>query len=149
MTFFPQNNLELDIAIPTEDGRWVSEKHERIARIIQDYDPELHLAYIPPENREANDVPFAVIHTPHGKPSYVVFTANECDERILERLWENDSTKGDPLARIDNHNAALKAIEIRKQMDEAEERQDLVSHIVRSPLNVYKHNGVEYRDTPR
>jgi hypothetical protein len=150
MTFFPENNLELDIAIPTDDGRWVSEKHERIARIIQDYNPDLHLAYIPPDKRDPNDVPFAVIHTPQGKPSYIVFTANECDERILERLWETDSAKqGDILSKIDAHNAAVEAIRMKKELDEAEERQDLISHIVRSPLNVYKHNGVEFRDSPR
>lgn len=141
----PDNNLDLDIAIPTDDGRWVSESHERIARIIQDYDPELFLAYIPPDKREPGDVPFAVIHQPAGKMSYVVFTAEHCDERILERLWTSDNKHGDVLSRLDAHNAALEAIKLKKQMDEQEERRELVQSIVKSPLNVYKHNGVTYR----
>lgn len=138
-----------DVAIPTDDGRWVSESHERIARIIQDYDPELHLAYIPPDKREPGDVPFAVIHQPASRPGYIVFTAAECDERILERLWASDNKHGDVLSRLDAHNAALEAVKLKKQMDEAEERQDLVKHVVRSPKSVYKHNGIEFRDTPR
>lgn len=145
----PDNNLDLSIAIPTDDGRWVSEDHERIARIIQDYDPELHLAYIPPDSREPGDVPFAVIHTPVGKRSYVVFTADVCDERILERLWTSDSQRSDVLSSIDAHNAALEAIKMKKQMDYEEERNELIKSIVKSPLSVYKHNGIEFRDTPR
>ena len=142
--------LSMDIAIPTEDGRWVSESHERIARIIQDYDPELFLAYVPPNERQPGETaPFAVIHQPNVGPSYVVATFADCDERILEHLWTIDNKHGDVLTRMDAHNAALEAIKLKKKMDEAEERQDLISHIIKSKKNVYKHNGVEYRDSPR
>lgn len=145
MEIFPSNNLDLSIAIPTDDGRWVSEDHERIARIIQDYDPDLHLAYIPPDKREPGDVPFAVLHTPPGQPGYIVFTAEYCDERILARLFAGDTAKTDVLAGIDTHNAALEAIRLKKQMDYEEERSELVKSIVKSPKTVYRHNGVTYR----
>lgn len=134
-----------DVAIPTADGRWVSEKHERIARIIQDYDPDLHLAYIPPDKREPGDIPFAVIHTPPDAPDYVVATFDDCDERILEHLWSIDNKHGDVLSRMDAANAAKEAVKLREQLDREEERKELIGSIVRSPLNVYKHNGVKYQ----
>ena len=136
--------IKMDIAIPTEDGRWVSEKHERIARIIQDYDPELHLAYIPPDKREPGDVPFAVIHTPKDSFPYIVATFQDCDERILEHLWTIDNKQGDVLSRLDAHNAAIKAVELRERLDKEEESKELARSIVRSPLNTYKHNGIKY-----
>jgi hypothetical protein len=137
---------EFDIAIPTDDGRWVSESHERIARIIKDYDPTLSLAYIPPDKREPGDVPFAVIHEPMGKPAYIVFTAETCDERILERLWAADTVKqGDILTNLDAHNAAVEAVKLKKKMDEQENRLDFVESVIKSPLNTYKHNGVKYQ----
>ncbi len=37
--------------IPTETGRWVSEHYERLARVVQDYDPQFELRWIPPEAR--------------------------------------------------------------------------------------------------
>jgi hypothetical protein len=137
--------IRLDIAIPTDDGRWVSEKHERIASIIQDYDPALHLAYIPPDKREPGDVPFAVIHTPNDAPAYIVATFDDCDERILEHLWSIDNQHGDVLSRMDAHNAAIKAVELKERMDREEASRDLTASIVRSPLNTYKHNGVKYQ----
>lgn len=139
------SNLDMDIAIPTEDGRWVSEAHERIARIIQDYDPELFLAYIPPDRREPGDVPFAILHCPAGRESYIVFTVEHCDERILERLWATDNRNGDVLNRLDAHNAALEAVKLKKELDVREERAELVQSIVRSSKSVYKHDGITYQ----
>jgi hypothetical protein len=134
------------IGVPTEDGRWVSENHARIAEIIKDYDSELELAYIPPDKREPGDVPFAVVHRPMGKPAYVVFTSDSCDERLLTRLFAADGAKqGNILTNLDAHNAAVEVIRTKERMDEIEERDDLVHSIVKSPLNTYKHNGIKYQ----
>lgn len=127
------------------DNYWVDENHERIARIIKDYDPELELAFIPPANREPGDVPFAVIHRPAGQPAYIVGTYWHCDGRILEDLFMADNKQGDVLDRMDAHNAAVEAIRLKELADKEAETADLAWHILRSPLNTYKHDGIKYQ----
>lgn len=129
--------------VATDQG-FVSAEHQRIAEIIADYDPDIHLAWIPPDKREPGDSPFAVVHTPVGQPSYIAFYADECDERLLARVFANDLAKNDVWAQLEKAEAAREAIKLKRQMDEAEERKDLVQHIIKSPKSRYRHNGVTY-----
>ena len=130
--------------VPTEEGYWVNEKYLRISEIIKDYDPTLELAWIPPE-RQAFDGsdPYAVVHRPEGLAPYIVFTIKEeeLDERVLARVFRGDLTKQTPLTRIESLEAAKEAMRLKEKMELAEERQDLVTSIVKSPLHSYKHNG--------
>lgn len=132
----------------TPDGHFVSDKHMRIAEIIKDYDPDLELVWIPPENRlpEDNNKEFAVTHRLPGKNPYIVFyvSADEVDERVLARLWSADNGNGSVLNKIDAMNAAVEAVKLKEQMDYEEERSDLVKHILKSPRATYRHNGVVY-----
>lgn len=112
------------------DGRIVSAEHLRIAEIIKDYNDELELAWIPPENRNHNEeYPFAVIHSPVGKASYVVFKVkeDEMDHRILARLFTGDLSKNNPQALIEADEAAKALIEFKRQEDEAAERQEMAA----------------------
>jgi len=120
--------------IATEDGRFVSSDHMRIAEIIRDYNPDLALGWIPPElRRDASEHCWAVF-----EKGVVVATFEECDERILEHLWLHDNAKHDVLARLDAHNRAVEVINLKKQMEESEMRQDLVASVLKSPLHWYK-----------
>lgn len=130
--------------VATEDGQFVSAEHQRIAEIIADYDPDLQLLWIPPANREPGDAPFAVLHSPAGKPPYVVCYADDCDERLLARVFSMDSAKQDIWSEIEKSEAAREAIKLKRDMDEAEERKDLVEHIIKSPKATYKHDGIVY-----
>jgi hypothetical protein len=136
---------DFDIAVVTEDGHFVSEKHERIAAIIKDIDPELSLAWIPPENRAANETapPFAVLCTPRDRQPYIVFTIkeDELDERVIARLVRGDNTKNDPLAWADAISDAEEAYRLKVAMDKAEERKDFVKTVVGSHKHSFKHNG--------
>lgn len=134
-----------DCFVPTEDGYFVSEKQARVAEILSDYDPTIRLAWIPPDKREPGDKPFAVIKREESGHEYAICYADECDERLLERVWSMDSSKHDILAVMDARNAAIKALELKKQMEEMEEAHDLSASILRSPLNTYRHNGVTYQ----
>lgn len=137
----------LNIAIPTEDGRWVSQEHSDIAEIIKDYDDTLELAYIPPDKRidYKTDPPFAVVCRPrNGTPPYVVFTSQNCDRSILARLFAGDNANGNVLDRIEAEEAAKKAIELKQELEAAEVRQDFIGSIKKSPLNSFKHNGLDW-----
>lgn len=130
--------------IPTETGQWVSEKHERLARVVKDYDPFLEFAWIPPDKRTAEDTkPYAVVDT---RTNYVAFKASELDtpEDILTKLFSGDTTKTNPLANLEAREAAQKALEYREQMDAMEEAHDYAKFLMTSPKNYIKHDGKKF-----
>ncbi len=126
------------------EGRFVSEHHERIARIIKDYDPNLYLAWIPPEAREPGVPDFAVMYSDNISPAYVVFTSDTCDERLVERLFSGDTKYNNVLDAIETGEAARDVIKMKEKMDIAEAEQDLIKHIVTSPKSRYRHGGKVY-----
>lgn len=123
--------------IPTDDGRWVSETYERLARVVQDYDPQFQLRWIPPEHRTTpDDVKKCYVVWDIITNSPVLF-AGELDtpEQILERLFDSDNAKGDVLKRIEAHNAAIEAMKMKEKMDLAEERQDKIAFLMGTNKN--------------
>jgi hypothetical protein len=126
-----------DAFVPSEDGRWVSEHFERLARVIQDYDPQFELRWIPPEFRETREEksnPYVVWDTVANCPCLF---ASELDtpEGILARLFDADNKHGDVLTRLEAHNAAVQALELKKKMDEDEERQERVAFLMGTKKN--------------
>jgi hypothetical protein len=125
--------------IPTKDGYWVSEHYERLARVVQDYDPQFELFWIPPEQRETPEERkncYAIVeHNPLG--DVVVFHASEMDtpESILERLFMSDNKHGNVLERIDAHNAAIKAMQMKEELDAREEKKDQVAWLIGTKKN--------------
>jgi hypothetical protein len=136
----------IDGQILTADGP-VSEAHERIARIIKEYDPTLDLAWIPPQQRnplDPSEKAWAVLCTPVGAPQYIVLTSDTCDERLLARVFRADSSRQNILDSLDAHNAAIEAVRLRKELDEEEERKEFIATMARSGLHTYRHNGKVY-----
>jgi len=136
------------LPIATPDGYFVSQEHKRIAEIIVDYDPRLRLVFIPPSERNYGDPtekPFAVAHFPEGKEPYIAFFAEECDERILERLFLNDTQKHDMQARLDASDRAKEVIKMKKQIEDDEMKADIARSMWQSPLHTYRHNGKKLR----
>ena len=140
---------QFDIAVPTDDGHWVSQSHMRIAEIIRDYDPALSLVWIPVDQRSEADRgrEFAVIHSPDGQRSYTVLhcSADEVDHRLLARLFRGDLAKNNVLGWLDSIEDAKAIIKAKQDAELAEEHQEVVRSIIKSPKSVYKHNGVSYR----
>lgn len=129
-------------------GELISRSMNRIQEIIQDYNPDLRLVWIPYKDRTAFDrEPFALIHSPVGAPEYIVMflREDEINESLLARIWNNDNAHGNVLSKLEAQEAARKAIKLKKEMEEAEIAKELVGSIVRSPLNTYRHNGVKYQ----
>ena len=138
------NDLGVDVYVPV-DGQFVSQEHLHIAEIIQDYEPTLSLAWIPADKRAPGEQPFAVVHRPLGGPEYVVFYADQCDHRILTRLFSMDSEKNNVLGNLEANNAALEILKQKKQMEDMQEAAELRESILKSPQSKYKHNGVVYQ----
>jgi hypothetical protein len=127
------------------DGQWVSSQHERIARTINEYDSSLHLAWIPPDRRVAGENPFAVICTPPNGQPYCLMTAQDCDERLLARIFMGDTARNPNLLKqIEMEEAAREAIKLQEHQDYLEAQTDFMAHVFASPKSRYRHNGRVY-----
>lgn len=143
--------LGTDYRFDQKAGRVLSAKHQRIAEIIHDYNPELELAWIPPENRSASDTkPFAVIHNQSDGQRYLVMTLreDEVDHRLLARIFSADMRRHNPknvISEIEFNERAKRLYEAKKIEDEKQEKLDLAFHILKSKKHSYKHGGRVYR----
>lgn len=132
------------VMVPAEDGHWINEKFARISEIISDFDHRLQLVWIPPENRTAFDTkPYAILHTAdNGAQKIVMYIKEEdLDERILAHLFLNDTERHDVIARLEAEELAAQVVKNKELMEKAEERQDFIASVVKSPLHSYKHKG--------
>lgn len=143
-------NNDGHIYFPTEDGYWVSENQRRIAEILKDYDHRLELQWIPPNERNTQDDPFRVIYRPDNAPPYLVFATQECDERLLARVFQADQSTKDQnlLSYLDAHNAAVEALRLKKRIEGQQEWHDLASSIIRNNRSSYVHGGIDF-ERPR
>lgn len=123
--------------IPTDEGVWVDEKFERLARVVQDYSPQFELRWIPPEHQttlQDKAKPYVIVDLVTNTP--IMFAGPyDTPEKILEELFMGDNTKGDVLARLDAHNAAVQALEMKEKMDAAEERQEYIAWLAATKKN--------------
>jgi hypothetical protein len=136
----------MSVTFDPETGYALSDEHRRIAEIIKDYDESLELAWIPPDKRDGEEFPFAILHrTPGGVVDYVAMKLREreIDHRVLVRLWENDTTKNDVLGAIEREEDARKIMQLKKEMDDAEEAQELATWALKARSGA-KHNGVRF-----
>jgi hypothetical protein len=123
-------------------GQFVSEKHARIAEIIQDYNPNLELKYLPAAVRTIADLgkEFCVIHRdPETFAEYVVMyvAEDDLDHRVIATLFDMDSSRTDIEARLTNLETAAELVRMKEKMDIEEERRDKITSILKSPLHTY------------
>ncbi|GHF92116.1 hypothetical protein [Streptomyces griseosporeus] len=134
------------IYFPTNDGNWISEKQRRINEILQDYDPNLQLQWIPPGRRNEKDEPFRVVHfPPNGRP-YLVCTAMEADERLLASVFASDQKKhGEGLLNwLDNYNRAKEIYNAKINQERLQEAHEMAQAVIRnekSSYKIYDHRG--------
>lgn len=131
--------------IPADNGVWVDENFERLARIIKDfYGDALELRYIPPANRTNEDTrPYAIVDI---RTNSAVMYATELDtpQEILTKLFEGDTSKHDVLANLDAHNEAAKAFQMREWLDRQEEANDKALFLIKSPLHKIRMDGMTF-----
>lgn len=136
------------VFVPTDGGRWVNADFERLARNIQDYDPNLELRWIPPEHRTRNDkAPYCIVNTAEvdintRQPSVVLF-ASELDTpaEILTRLYLADDKNGNPLDRLEAHNLAIQNLQAQEWADQREEMADQAHYLFFRAPNYVRFNG--------
>lgn len=126
------------------DGHFVSQKQIRINEVLQDYDPNLQLQWIPPDKRSERDLAFRVVHFSPGKAPYAICFAEEADERLLARVFEADQQRGpNRLSFIENYNNALELVRAKEDMESRQELHEMAAAIIRNNKSHYtiKING--------
>jgi len=130
-------------------GRALSAKHQRLAEIIKDYDPDLEIMWIPPENRGERDQnkEFAVVCRPPGRQPYVVMRVaeNQMDESVLAALIIRDNNHGNVLDRLEACEFADQVMQAKEDHENYLERQDFMRSVLKSPLHTYRHDGKVYK----
>lgn len=133
------------------NGTFVSQNQVRINEILQDYDPALQLQWIPPDQRMGDSGPaFRVVHFKDGSAPYAVAFADECDERLLAKVFEADQTNNpNRLSFIDNYNNALELVRAKEMEEQRQEDHALAASILRSNKSSYRHGGVDFERVGR
>lgn len=135
----------------TDDGHIVSAKHQRIAEIIQDYNPELSLMWIPPDKRSEEDAkPFAVVHTKSDGSQYALFYLREEDlnEDVLAAIFYMDMSKHSPRSlelELEAQERARQIYEAKEREERMGEKREFAKFMLKTPLHTFKHNGKKYR----
>lgn len=140
--------LNANVPVPHDDGSFISEKVSRIVELVREYDHNIDVRWIPPNRRAVDDPAFALVTRQMDGKEYVIFYVqdeSQFDERVLQRLYQNDAEKqGNILDAAEAHNAAVRAYQQKVHKEQLEEAKDLAYHILKSNKHTYKHNGVKY-----
>lgn len=123
--------------VPSDDGRWIDANFARLAEVVQDYDPQYELRWVPPEHRNTdldNSYPY-VVWDVVGNYAAIFVKETDTPVDVLTRLFESDNKFGSVLERLEAHNKAVELLELKKQMDAAEERQEYLRWLVETKKN--------------
>lgn len=138
------DQIHSDYTLDPTTGQVISDKHRRVAELIQEFNPSLRLVYIPYRDRTAEDThPYAVVHAPPGGKEYVVLSCreDEVDARLLAKLWTADQTNVDVEDYLRKVNAAADLLEKKRIIELKEEARDKAATILRSRLHTYRLGG--------
>jgi len=131
---------------------WISQEFENLANVIRDYDPYLELEMVPIEqwpNLIDKSKVFRIVDTRCNKIVLYAESLARPDE-ILAAIWSMDQKNGNVIVRMDKLNAAQKALDMKKQMDEREQIKDFVSFVGKNTKSRWTHEGRvrddEFRD---
>lgn len=148
----PFGELKTDYVFDTENGVILSEKHRRIAEIVNDYNPELSLMWIPPSQRDETDGdPYLIVHTMSNGSQYPVMwiPAEQMDnpQVVLGRLFAGDMAKGgkDRVEKaIEAAEQADKIYRAKEAQDRWDEKMEFLDFALKTPLHTFKHDGKKY-----
>ena len=130
-----------------EAGAFVNERIRRVAEVINEYEPTLFIAPIPDQLRDNEpDKAYALVHEADNGNIYCVRKLKdvEIDESLIAWIWAHDNNKVDVLGQLEAQDAARRALELKKLMEEREEAKEIGETILKSPLHTYRHNGRKY-----
>lgn len=131
---------------------WISAEFQRLAEVVNDYDENLFLEMVPLDKQHLLTDKSKVFRIVDDRTKSIVLYADSLSrpDEILARLWSMDSKHGNVLQRLDAQNAAVEALNLKKQMDEREAVMDFVQFVGKNTKSRWVHEGHarddEFRD---
>lgn len=121
------------------NGTFVSQTQVRINEILQDYDPNLQLQWIPPGERSKKDLAFRVVHMEPGRAPYAVCFAEEADERLLAKVFESDQRNSPKkLSYFENYERACELLRAKADMEARQEDHEIAASVIRNTKSHYR-----------
>lgn len=124
---------------------WVSAEFQRIAELINEFDPDLYLVFIPERDRDPNsDIkPFAIVHAKPGTEAYPIMSFDESrmNEQLLRDLFlirRDTANLADILEAQDHAHQIVLSKEWKERRAEAAER---AAFMFRTPLHTINMGG--------
>jgi hypothetical protein len=129
--------LEADVS------RWVSAEFQRLAEVINDYDHNLFLEWIPPEHHAELVDKSKVFRIVDDRTKTIVmyFDSLANPREILTRLWTADQAHNDPVAILDASNAAAEALRNEAIIEERLAQRDFAMFVGKNTKSRWHHNG--------
>lgn len=133
MTYYnPGTNRLINV-----DGNLVEEDALRIAEAIKEYDPDLEILCLKPEEADPFDPPFIICHKQSNGVLRPIFKAWELDARVLDRIRLSDGQVGNVIATMEKMEANIKKNNDYRYRDILDSKKDLVSHIAANRKSLY------------
>jgi hypothetical protein len=123
---------------------FLNENARRLAEVLADFDEHLRLTFIPERQRQAGDVkPYAIayFHSPaQFEPSYFIMHMTETEindpGKVLGQLF--NMRNENIVTRLERAEAAENLIRMKKEIEAAEERKDVVKSMASTRKHRYK-----------
>ena len=137
--------------LASEEGYFISDNHRRVAEIVNDFDRNLEVQWIPPDKRDSlseKEKPFRIIHRGHGdgQPYTVMeLSDDEMNGKVIERLFQSRVDKNDIPAQVRAAQDAAKVLQLKRLQEEQEATRDFDVFRLKTPLHTFRHDGKVYR----
>ncbi len=124
-------------------SQWVSQEFARLAEVINDYDHNLFLEWIPPERHADLTDKSKVFRIVDDRTKTIVmyFDSLANPQEILTRLYLADQAHVDPVAEMEARNIAAQRLDLERKIQEREAQKDLTLFIARNTKSRWHHNG--------
>lgn len=117
------------------DGMLVEKDLYELVQRIKAYDENLEVMYLDPSRSlgEFSDAPWIIAERCKDGQLRTVFSVWDMNESVLERIWNADNQKFHVQAKMEQHNANVRAEVARRYQEQRDEAMDIVEHILRNP----------------
>jgi hypothetical protein len=119
------------------EGNLVEKDALAIAERLAEYDPNLYVICLDPEEAGINDAPFIIAEMCEDGQLRRIFEAWKLDNQVLDRVMAADTSKYDMLTQIDKINARAKKNAQQRYEEMMLENHDIAFHVMKNKKSSY------------
>lgn len=120
------------------DGNIVERDALRVVEAIKDYDPDLEVLCLDPNQAGINEAPFVICERRKTDGALVrIMEAWSLDDRVLERIRLSDTARQNVLDDLVKKEEQRRLDLAKKAEEDSAENKDLVEHIVKNKKTSY------------